>query len=84
MQSILTKNDFQIVFIDTPGIHRPRHKLGEYMVKSAETTLNEVDAVLMLIEPTDKILEADRLIIEKIRESKISGNTRYKQDRHSG
>lgn len=65
VQSILTKNDFQIVFIDTPGIHRPRHKLGEYMVKSAETTLNEVDAVLMLIEPTDKILEADRLIIEK-------------------
>ena len=65
VQSILTKNDFQIVFIDTPGIHRPRHKLGEYMVKSAETTLNEVDAVLMLIEPTDKIIEADRLIIEK-------------------
>lgn len=65
VQSILTKDGFQIVFIDTPGIHRPRHKLGEYMVKSAETTLNEVDAVLMLIEPTDKILEADRLIIEK-------------------
>ena len=65
VQSILTKDDFQIVFIDTPGIHKPRHKLGEYMVKSAETTLNEVDAVLMLIEPTDKILEADRLIIEK-------------------
>ncbi len=65
VQSILTKDDFQIVFIDTPGIHRPRHKLGEYMVKSAETTLNEVDAVLMLIEPMDKILEADRLIIEK-------------------
>lgn len=65
VQSILTKDDFQIVFIDTPGIHRPRHKLGEYMVKSAETTLNEVDAVLMLIEPTDKIIEADRLIIEK-------------------
>ena len=65
VQSILTKDGFQIVFIDTPGIHRPRHKLGEYMVKSAETTLNEVDAVLMLIEPTDKIIEADRLIIEK-------------------
>ena len=65
VQSILTKDDFQIVFIDTPGIHRPRHQLGEYMVKSAETTLNEVDAVLMLIEPSDKILEADRLIIEK-------------------
>lgn len=65
VQSILTKEDYQIVFIDTPGIHRPRHKLGEYMVKSAETTLNEVDAVLMLIEPNEKVLEADRLIIEK-------------------
>ena len=65
VQSILTKDDFQIVFIDTPGIHKPRHKLGEFMVKSAEITLNEVDAVLMLIEPADRVLEADRLIIEK-------------------
>lgn len=65
VQSILTKDDFQIVFIDTPGIHKPRHKLGEFMVKSAETTLNEVDAVLMLIELADRVLEADRLIIEK-------------------
>lgn len=63
--SILTQDDYQVVFIDTPGIHRPRHKLGEFMVKSAETTLNEVDAVLMLIEPADKVLEADKLIIEK-------------------
>ena len=66
IQSILTKDNYQIVFIDTPGIHRPRHKLGEYMVKSAETTLNEVDAVLMLIEPADRVLESDRLIIEKL------------------
>lgn len=65
VQSILTREDYQIVFIDTPGIHKPRHKLGEYMVKSAETTLNEVDAVLMLIEPADRVLEADKLIIEK-------------------
>ncbi|MCD8036645.1 MAG: GTPase Era [Clostridiales bacterium] len=65
IQSILTKDDYQIVFIDTPGIHKPRHKLGEYMVKSAETTLNEVDAILMLIEPADRVLEADKLIIEK-------------------
>ncbi len=65
IQSILTKDDFQIVFIDTPGIHKPRHKLGEFMVKSAEITLNEVDAVLMLIEPADRVLEADRLIIER-------------------
>ncbi|MEA4971707.1 GTPase Era [bioreactor metagenome] len=66
VQSILTKEDFQIVFIDTPGIHKPKHKLGEYMVKSAETTLNEVDAVLFLIEPADRVLESDKLIIDKL------------------
>lgn len=52
--SILTKEDFQCIFIDTPGIHKPKHKLGEYMVKSAENTLNEVDAVLLLVEPVQK------------------------------
>lgn len=66
IQSILTRDDFQIVFIDTPGIHKPRHKLGEYMVKSAETTLNEVDAVLFLVEPGNIISETDRLIAEKL------------------
>jgi len=70
VQSILTRDDFQIVFIDTPGIHKPKHKLGEYMVKSAETTLNEVDAVLFLIEPTEKVLESDKLIIEKLQRVK--------------
>lgn len=64
--SILTQEDFQCVFIDTPGIHLPRHKLGEYMVKSAETTLNEVDLVLLLIEPSKTVLEKDRLVIEKL------------------
>lgn len=70
VQSILTKDDFQIVFIDTPGIHKPKHKLGEYMVKSTETTLNEVDAVLFLIEPTERVLEADKLIIDKLNKVK--------------
>ncbi|HCT64030.1 MAG TPA: GTPase Era [Lachnospiraceae bacterium] len=66
IQSILTKEDFQVIFIDTPGIHRPKHKLGNYMVKAAETTLNEVDAVLMLVEPTDRVLEMDRYVIERL------------------
>lgn len=64
--SILTRDDFQMVFIDTPGIHRSRHKLGDYMVRSAETALNEVDAVLMLIEPTEKVNENDLLVIERL------------------
>lgn len=66
IQSILTKEDFQVIFIDTPGIHKPKHKLGNYMVKAAETTLNEVDAVFMLVEPTERVLESDRYVIERL------------------
>ena len=68
--SILTKETFQCVFMDTPGIHKPKHKLGEYMVKSAETALNEVDVVLMLIEPTERVLEMDRYVIERLKNVK--------------
>lgn len=66
IQSILTEDDFQAIFIDTPGIHKPKSKLGNYMVKSAETTLNEVDIVLYLIEPFEKIKESDLSIIKKL------------------
>ncbi len=66
IQAILTEDDFQAVFIDTPGIHKPKSKLGNYMVKSAETTLNEVDIVLYLIEPFEKIKESDLSIIKRL------------------
>ena len=64
--SILTKEDFQCVFLDTPGIHKPKHKLGEFMVRSAENTFNEVDLVLMLIEPTEKVMEMDQYVIDRL------------------
>lgn len=70
IQSILTKDDFQVIFIDTPGIHNPKSKLGNYMVKSAETTLNEVDIVLYLIEPFEKIKDSDMAIIERLKNVK--------------
>ena len=70
IQSVLTKEDFQIVFIDTPGIHKPKHKLGQYMVKSAENALNEVDIILMLVEPFNKINEMDKFVIEKFKNVK--------------
>lgn len=66
IQSILTTDDYQLIFIDTPGIHKPKSKLGDYMVKSAETTLNNVDVVLYLIEPYEKIKDSDRAILEKL------------------
>lgn len=57
----------QIVFVDTPGIHKAKNKLGEYMVNVAERTLNEVDAVLWLVEPTDYIGAGERHILEKLK-----------------
>lgn len=68
--SILTKDDFQCVFLDTPGIHKPKSKLGEYMVRSAETTFGEVDLVLMLIEPTTEIQPMDQYVLERIKNVK--------------
>lgn len=68
--SILTKDDFQCVFLDTPGIHKPKSKLGEFMVRSAETTFSEVDLVLMLIEPTEKIMDMDLYVIERLKNTK--------------
>ena len=54
IKNIINTEDSQIIFLDTPGIHKPRTKLGEYMVNLAENTLNEVDIVLYLIEATDE------------------------------
>ena len=51
IRSILTGHDYQIVFIDTPGLHKPKTKLGDFMVKSAQDALSGVDVVLLLVEP---------------------------------
>ncbi len=67
IQTILTKDSFQVVFVDTPGIHKPKSKLGNYMVKSAETSLNNMDIVMYLIEPYDKINDGDLNILEKLK-----------------
>ena len=67
IQAILTTNNFQVIFIDTPGIHIPKSKLGNFMVKCAQTTLNEVDIVLYLIEPYEKIKDSDLKILERLK-----------------
>ncbi len=66
IQTILTTDDFQAVFIDTPGIHTPKNKLGEYMVKAAVTTLNEVDVLFYLVEAEPFIGKQDQEIIDKL------------------
>lgn len=66
IQAICSQTDYQIIFIDTPGIHKAKTKLGQYMTKSVETTLNEVDVILMLIEPSEKVSDLDKYVIEHI------------------
>ncbi len=60
----------QIIFLDTPGIHKAKNKLGEYMVNVAEHTLNEVDLILWLVEPTDYIGAGEQHIIEMLKNTK--------------
>ena len=67
IQTVLTTETFQAVFIDTPGIHTPKNKLGEFMVKSAITTLNEVDVIFYLVEADPFIGKLDEEIIERLR-----------------
>ena len=63
---VLTQPDAQIVFLDTPGIHKPKHKLGEYMVKAAEGTLKEVDAILFVVDATEKMGPGEYYILERL------------------
>ncbi|MYV08318.1 GTPase Era [Ligilactobacillus salivarius] len=70
IQGIYTEDDAQIVFIDTPGIHKPHSRLGDFMVESALSTLNEVDAVLFMINATQKRGRGDDFIIERLKNVK--------------
>ena len=66
IQTVFTDERGQIVFLDTPGINRAKNKLGDYMLKVAERTLNEVDLILWLVEPTTFIGGGERYIIEQL------------------
>ena len=66
IQTVYTCEDGQIVFLDTPGIHKAKNKLGEYMVQVAERTLKDVDVILWLVEPTTFIGAGERHIAEQL------------------
>lgn len=69
--AVLTTEEAQLVFIDTPGIHKPKHKLGEYMVTVAQNVLHEVDVVLFLVEAGEKqIGPGDQYVIENLKQIK--------------
>jgi GTP-binding protein Era len=67
IHGVYTSNNGQIVFLDTPGIHKPTSKLGDYMSKVAHGTLGEVDAVLFLVDVAEGIGGGDRYIIEQLK-----------------
>ena len=70
IQTVYTSEEGQIVFVDTPGIHKAKNKLGEYMVTVAERTLSEVDVILWLVEPTTFIGAGEQHIAEQLRKTK--------------
>lgn len=67
IQGIYTTSDTQMVFIDTPGIHKPHSRLGDFMVKSALSTLGEVDAVLFMINADERRGAGDNFIIDRLK-----------------
>lgn len=67
---IMNTEDAQIMFLDTPGIHKPHHKLGEYMVRTAENTLREVDVILFVVDAAEKRGAGEEYILELLRKVK--------------
>lgn len=70
IQTVFTDERGQIIFLDTPGIHKAKNKLGEHMVSTALRTLNEVDLILWLVEPSTFIGAGEREIVEKLNRTK--------------
>lgn len=70
IHAIYNKDNAQVIFIDTPGIHKPKNKLGEYMVTSATETLNEVDVVVFMVDESKEIGPGDKFILDSLREVK--------------
>ncbi len=70
IQTVYTDERGQVIFLDTPGIHKAKNKLGEYMVKVAKETLSEVDVILWLVEPTTFIGAGEQHIIEQLEKIK--------------
>jgi GTP-binding protein Era len=71
IQGVYTTPDTQIVFIDTPGIHKPKHRLGDFMVETAYSALREVDVTLFMISADQKRGKGDDFIIERLKKSDV-------------
>ena len=65
VQGVLTTDDAQLIFIDTPGIHKPKHRLGDFMMKVAQNTLKEVDLILFMVNAEEGFGKGEEFILEK-------------------
>lgn len=68
IQGIYTDGEYQMVFVDTPGIHKPKHKLGKVLNKQAFFSINDVDIILFLVDITEKLGPGDKFVIEMFKE----------------
>ena len=75
IQTVYTDDRGQIVFVDTPGIHKAKNKLGSYMMNAAQRSISEVDVILWLVEPGTFIGAGDRHIIEQLKKNAIEKYT---------
>jgi len=71
IMGVLTKEETQLVFLDTPGLHRPRTRLGDFMVKSIGEAVSSVDAAMLVVEPTAKVREEERELIAQMKQSRM-------------
>lgn len=71
IQGVVTDKESQIVFIDTPGIHKPKHALGDFMVGAAYSSLKGADGILVVVNASEKIGPGDRLVIERASRSNV-------------
>ena len=69
IQGIYNEDDTQIVFVDTPGIHKPKYKLGNYLNKQAYYSINDVDVILFLVDASDELGKGDLYVLEKLKEA---------------
>lgn len=70
VQGVLTTDHSQIIFIDTPGIHKPKHVLGDYMMKIAKNTLREVDAILFMVNVEESLGRGDEFIVDLLKSNR--------------
>ncbi|WP_210145818.1 GTPase Era [Staphylococcus sp. GDY8P75P] len=70
IQGVMTQEDAQIIFLDTPGIHKPKHKLGDYMMRVATNTLSEIEAIMFMVNVNEDIGRGDEYIMEMLKSVK--------------